>query len=211
MGRVAVVILVFMLSWPAVSGATPTILFEESALLIEGASPGGAVAVMGLGRDRAGFLPHQLAVWEVVTTDAAGVGRVELGSPVPAESSWAVVDLAAGQVVLSAPEGTALREREFPGRGLHAALRTFDDARGSLVVLWARPDAGGTVNAWGGAVVDGSDLDGDGRQDRAVRVLLDRLESLGGSAAPPPVIEPGDVLVGIDTDSLEIYALRLGS
>jgi hypothetical protein len=112
--------------------------------------------------------------------------------------------------VLAAPAGTPLYEVPFPTRALPATRRSLDDGRSGLYVLWVRPasvDLDG--GAWAGVVLDGSGRDGDGAQDRRLQVLLDRLEPIGASGLPPETLGAGDVVVGIDPASLEIYAARL--
>jgi len=204
---VRIMLLLFLL--PTVAAAAPTIRFDDEAVVVEGATAGGSVAVLGVGRETAGFLSHQLSVWETVTADATGVARLELGRPIPEVSTWAAVDLGDGEIALAAPAGTPLREVSFPQRGLPADLRSLDDARSSLAVLWVRPASQGEAGAWGGAVSDGSDRDGDGAENRGLRVLLDSLEPLGASPEPSRSVAPGDVLVGIDTTTLDVYAVRL--
>ena len=194
---------------PAVAGATPVLQFEAEAVVAEAVTPGAAVAWIGVARDLDGFMPHRLSVWQVTGADATGVARLELGQPVPASATFVVVDLAAGEMALAAPPGTALREVGFPHQAIPATLRTLNDARSNLAVLWARPAADGSGAAWGGAVSDGGERDGDGREDHGVEVLLDRLEPLGASPVPPETLAAGDVLVGIDLDTLDIYAVRL--
>lgn len=202
--------LLLLLVPTAAASAEMLLRFEETAVVAEGLTAGAEVAVLGVGRERAGFLPQRISVWEVVAADGTGTARLELGRPIPTESSWAFIELGQGEAVLAAPPDTALRQVAFPGRGIPASLRTLDDARRELTVLWVRPATDGTAGAWGGAVHDGSELDGDGGQDRAVRVLLDRLEPLGASTVPPETLAEGDVLVGVDPDSLEIYAVHVG-
>jgi hypothetical protein len=205
-------VLSLVLPWlfitPALCDAAPVITFEEEALVVAGASPNAAVAWIGVGRSHAGFTPQRLTLWQVVDADATGTARLELGRPVPAESAFVAVDLTAGEMVVAAPPGTPLREVDLPHQAVPAGLRTLEDRRSGLAVLWARPAADGTGTAWGGAVSDGSDLDGDGREDRGVEVQLDRLQPLGASPAPPETLAEGDVLVGVDLETLETYAVR---
>ena len=193
---------------PVLCHAVPVITFEEESLVATGTTPGAAVAWIGVGRSHTAFTPQRLTLWQVVEADAAGMARLELGRPVPVESTFVAVDLVTGEMALAAPPGTPLREVGLPHQAVPASLRTLKDNRSGLAVLWARPAADGTGSAWGGAVSDGSDLDGDGREDRGVEVLLDRLQPLGASAAPPESLAEGDVLVGVDLETLETYAVR---
>lgn len=197
--------------------STPEVRFEERAVVVEGLTPDAEVVVLGVARGVAGFLPYHLTVVERRTADAAGAGRVELDLELTPSSVWAVVELAEGEVLLAAPPGGEVREVAFPGRGIRAALRRLEDERESLMVLWLRPRAAGggdvvePIGAWAGRVFDGSARDGDELEDRRLSVRLDLLEPLGDSPPPPEEVAPGDVLVGIDTETLEIYTFRVRS
>ncbi|HEX2162491.1 MAG TPA: hypothetical protein VHM02_00940 [Thermoanaerobaculia bacterium] len=212
----AAALLFAVLALPALA-APPAVRFEERAAVVEGLEPDGEVVVVAVARGVAGFLPYHLTIAERRTADAAGTARVELEQELPAASVWAVVDLAEGEVVLAAPPGGEVREIAFPGGGVPASLRRLEDRRESLMVLWLRPEpAEGEVSvepvgAWAGRAFDGSARDGDERQDRRLSVRLDLLEPLGDSPPPPEEVAPGDVLVGIDTETLEVYTFRLRS
>jgi hypothetical protein len=201
-------VLLWLVAAPVLSHAAPVITFEEEALVVSGVSSDAAVAWIGVGRSQSAFTPQRLTLWQVVDADATGTARLELGRPVPAESAFVAVDLVAGEMAVAAPPDTPLREVDLPHQAVPASLRTLEDRRSGLAVLWARPAADGTGAAWGGAVSDGSDLDGDGREDRGVEVLLDRLQPLGAGPSPPETLTDGDVLVGVDLETLETYAVR---
>ena len=55
----------------------------------------------------------------------------------------------------------------------------------------------------------GGERDADGGENRSLQVALDHLTPLGTSPAPPETLASGDVLVGIDPETLETYAARL--
>jgi hypothetical protein len=197
---------------PATAGAQPVLSFDEQVVVIEGLAPGGRAAVFGIGRGMEGFMPVRVEVWEMVDADGEGVARLDLQLPVElaAGSVWAAVDLSAGETALAAPEGVVLHEISFPVGGLPGGLTSLDDGRPSLGVLWVRPGTDPAASgAWGGRIEDGGPRDGDGAQNRRLRALLDRLEPLGNGGPPPRRLAPGDVLVGIDPATLEIYTARL--
>lgn len=205
----------FLLAGLAAAGP-PVVAFEEQAVVVDGLSPGGELVIFGFGRGVEGFVPFQIGFAERLTADAAGQVRFELPRELPTNSVWVAVDLAAGEARLAAPEDEEVREIEFPGRGLPASLRRLEDARASLEVLWVRPagesaDSATATGAWSGRVRDGSGLDGDEREDRRLSVRLDLLQPVGASPSTPEGLAPGDVLVGIDTATLEIYTFRLRS
>lgn len=205
------------LTLPVVSGAVeaPEVSFEEEAVLVTGLAPAAEVAIFGVGRGVAGFMPYQLGVAERRTADAAGAVRLPLAMELPTNSVWVVVELETGGAIVVAPPGSEVLAVPFPGRGIPASLRRLEDERSGLEVLWVRPGIAATTaesgGAWTGRVRDGSDGDGDGREDRRLSVRLDLLAPLGSSPPAPEQLAPGDFLVGVDTVTLEIYTFRLRS
>jgi hypothetical protein len=193
----------------------PVLSFEERAVAVAGLSPDGDAVLVGVGHGVSGSMPYRESLAERVTADAAGAARLDLPRPLPMASVWVVVDLVSGEVALAAPAGNELREIPFPGRGLPASLRRLDDARPDLHVLWVRTQGGAegagggeAAGAWTGRVHDGSARDGDERQDRRVSARLELLEPIGASPPTPEELAAGDLLVGIDTETLEVYTFR---
>ncbi len=193
----------------ASSAAAPAVHFEERAVILTDVLPDASIAVVGVGRDHDGLMPRLLTLWDVVTADATGSARLDLELDVPAESTWVAVDLETGEISVAAADGVATREVDFPSHAIPATLRTFDVGRARLAILWVRPASGGTGAAWGGQVSDGGERDADGGENRSLQVALDHLTPLGTSPVPPETLASGDVLVGIDPDTLETYAARL--
>jgi hypothetical protein len=194
----------------------PSVGFEEQAIVVEGLTPDAEVLLFGVGRGVEGFIPYQIRWAERLTGDAAGSVRLELAMALPTSSVWVAIELATGVATLAAPPGSEVLEIEFPGQGLPASLRRLEDARRGLEVLWVRPAGDGaepvaTAGAWSGRVRDGSGLDGDEREDRRISVRLDLLDPIGASPPAPEQLAPGDLLVGVDTETLEIYTFRLRS
>lgn len=207
---------IFPLPLLAEPGDAPRVTFEEEAVLIAGLAPAADVALFAVGHGVAGFLPYQLGIAERLTADAAGEVRYELTRALPPSSVWVVVDVGAGTTSVAAPAGSEVREIPFPGRGIPASLRRLEDQRSALEVLWVRPagdaaTAAEASGAWAGRALDGSGRDGDEREDRRLSVRLELLEPLGASPPAPEQLAPGDVLVGIDAETLEIYTVRLRS
>jgi hypothetical protein len=207
--RAFLLCLAAVVSLPA--AALPVVQFEESSVTATGVTPGGAVVVFGVAKELRGFLVHQERIDAVLTAGADGVAVLARETPVPAQSVWAVVDLATGELALGAPEGSELREIPFPAAALAADLRALQGRYESLDVLVVRPGAAGSegLGAWGLFVADGGERDGDGRQDRRLRASLSQLLPLGDSPAPPESLVEGDVVVAVDSETLQVFAARL--
>ena len=62
---------------------------------------------------------------------------------------------------------------------------------------------------WGIALGDGAGLDRDGQADSRLTVDLLDLQPLGDSDVAPERLQPKDVIIGVDPQSLQVYAKRL--
>lgn len=194
------------------AGAEPAIAFEESAVVVDGLAVGGRVALSGAAIGRDGYVRFLFRQDEVLTADAVGSVRLELDRPLPAESVWFAIDLDGGELTVAAPDGAELREIAMPGRALRPELDGLDDDRRFLYVLLVRPAAAapGEAGAWTTTVGDGSESDGDGREDGRLSALLSGLAPLGDSPPAPERLAPGLVFVAVDPMTLEFYAATLG-
>jgi hypothetical protein len=206
-----VVLLLFLLSpsLPAAAqGDSPRVAFEAAAVVVSGIEPGARLALVGVGLATGGLLPGRIRFSELLVADALGEARLTSEHDVPTWSVWAAVDVASGEVTVAAPEGGELRRREVPPRALRAELDGLDDPRRFLEVLVVRPPAtpdDGMSGAWVRSFGDGGEGDGDGATDGNVRVVPTLLEPLGDSPAAAERFAPGDVIVAIDPDSLEVW------
>jgi len=199
-------------------GSPPlAVSFETAALAVEGVTAKGRAAVFGVGRNRVDYTARTLRFDQVVTADEAGSARFELPDEetVPGRSVWVVVDLATGALLVAAPEGAELRRIETPARGLGAAARFLDQEGRRLDVLLVRPASGPegaeASGVWGLRLGDGGPMDGDGKVDHNLSLRFVDLRPLAGSPPAPDRLAPKDVLVGVDPESLEIYAEQLAA
>lgn len=187
----------------------PSIAFEESAVVVSGATPGGSLVVFGVSRGFNGFTGYVLRHDHVVTTDRAGTARVELALPVALRSVWSAVDVGTGGVGVATPEGFELRHAELPRERIGSDGRSLVERRRSVDALWVRPGASGP-GAWGARFGDGGTTDADGIEDRSIRALVSSFLPVDAGGSPPPGrLAAGDVLVVIDSETLEIATARL--
>lgn len=185
--------------------------FEAEAVVVSGAAPGGQVVVFGVAREVADYAETLVRREAVVTADATGAARYEIGRAVAPQSVWVAVDLATGGTAAAAPAGFELVERDFRGRGVLRGLLSdadgLEDARPFLEVLLVRPGAVG--GAWGASVGDGGAADEDGAGDGKLRVSLARLRPVGSSGAAPERFAPGDTVAAIEPRSLQLTLVTL--
>jgi hypothetical protein len=188
--------------------------FEADAVVVSGVPAGARLAWLSLASE-----PHRYWVRHVrregVETDADGDGavRVAVDGGVPPRSVWGVVELETGEAVWAAPEGFALVETAArpedvrqDGRG---RLNRLLARRVGLELLWGRPGKGAEGGAWGLTVVDGAPEDRDGAPDGGVAAAFEEARPLGESPPAPGELRPGDVVLGIDPRTYEVFALRL--
>lgn len=197
----------------------PALAFEEAAVTVSGATPEGGVVVFGMGREWTGYTHHVLRMEHLLTADADGALRWELEEGLMPRSVWAAVDLVTGEYTLASPAGHTLERVEPPAEGLGANARFLEHEGRYLDLLLVRPASkeGGEETAapeetggfWGIALGDGAGLDRDGEADSRMTVDLLDLQPLGDSSVAPERLRPKDVVIGVDPQSLQIYAKRL--
>ena len=165
----------------------------------------------GVAREVADYAETLVRREAVVTADATGAARYEIGRAVAPQSVWVAVDLATGGTAAAAPAGFELVESDFRGRGVLRGLLSdadgLEDARPFLEVLLVRPGAVG--GAWGASVGDGGAADEDGAGDGKLRVSLARLRPVGSSGAAPERFAPGDTVAAIEPRSLQLTLVTL--
>jgi hypothetical protein len=193
------------------------VTFEETSVVVSGVEPGSRVAWISLAS-----VPHRYWVRDVRRegigeADAAGIARIELEEEVPPRSVWGVVDLADGAMAWAAPEGFSLRVRSGDDEVLgsdEGSRRNRVFARGvGLELLAVRPRgnevADQEAGAWGLTVFDGSSSDLDRAPNGGVAVALDQGRPVADSASPPRELRAGDLVLGIDPNSYEVFTLRM--
>jgi len=181
----------------AAASAAPTIVFDDESVSVSEITPSGRVAFFAMAFERAGFR-SRLTRLDDLLTDDDGDGMVRVA-----------VDLATGELALALPEGSPFREVAFPARGLGAELQSLEDQRLLLELFLVRAGAGADAGAWGISLADGGPGDDDRSQNRSIRAATLDFSPVGDSPPPPERLAPGDLLVGFDPDTLELYAVRL--
>lgn len=184
----------------------PVVKLEADAVTVERTTLSGSTVVFGVARRSLEFgerLETRFDLLEDIDKD--GAVRYEVGEGVPWKSVWTAVDLASGQFSLIVPEGFPLMEVEFPGNGLGSALKTLETAGDFEQLLWVRPGLG----AWTLTVGDGGVNDGDREGNHRILADVSLFTAMGKSPAAPEKFAAGDVLVGVEAHTLNVFAARL--
>jgi hypothetical protein len=187
---------------PASALAQPTMSFEDQAVVVAGATPGGDVVLWTVYRERIAGVSTRLGrAHERVTADGTGAARLDLGRSVPELSVWAAVDLTTGQATVGTPGSFALTEIDAKGRRIDRALGRLEVDRHGLEILFVRPGVG----SWRLGVYDGGPGDEDGAYDGTLRASLAALLPDAKSGNAPPKFQKGDVLVAVDPTDLNLF------
>lgn len=198
------------------SAAAPELTFDERSVTVSGATAGGSVAVFGVSHGFNGFTTYYLRNDELlVDEDGDGSVRMELELPLSSvRSVWAAVDMTSGELGLAAPERAEVLAGEMPSGAVSAE---GDDvtapAQRWAYALWVRPgrNAGSGSGAWGAIVGDGGARDGDGLENREVRVSASSFAPIDRESEerPPERLESGDLVLVVDPETLAVSSARL--
>lgn len=190
--------------------ATPAPVLElgEQVVSVRTGMPGGTVVLFGFAYRERDFISTFLRFEEVlVDLDQDGLVRLDLGQTLPSASVWVGIDLASGNSTVAAPPGFAMGEISLSKRKIADTLDRVDLTLPMAEVLLVRP----SVGAWRLRVGDGGDSDEDGVADGTLRAALAGMRSLGDSPRAPERLEAGDVVVVIDTQTLQLAVVRLAA
>ena len=192
----------------------PAIIIDASGLTIIGLKPASSVAIFGSTRRSFEYYERQEMRGDILADDDKdGQLRFDVDGGLPWKSVWVVVDLSTGLYAIAAPEGFPLEEVEFPGRGIGSALNALESEGDFVNLLWVRPSATTGAAAWMLAVGDGGASDDDKKGgNHKIKADVSKFEPVGQSpVTPPDKFAAGDVLVGIDANTLTIFASKLAN
>jgi hypothetical protein len=205
-------LLSMILLFPAglLAQASPTLVFEPSAVVASGITPKGKVVWFSVAREIEDYAATVVRRDQVVEDDDGdGKVRLEVGKPVPVQSVWIAVDLASGAYAVAAPEGSRAAELpqagRNPGRGEAGKPEWVEVDRRYLELAVVRPGLG----AWALTLGDGGESDADGTADGSLTASLARMRSLGASPAAPDRFSPRDVVAVVDPNRMEYYVETL--
>ena len=193
--------------------ALPSLTFETSSVSVEGATPGGEVAWLSVSRRPLQTHQRVEIYRQLATADPSGRAELVVSDPVTPKSVWAAVDLTSGEFVVAAGATGSLRERAVLSDSLvtdeSGAVVALRHDRLRMEALVVRPGTE-TPSAWAGRVEDGGTLDEGAAYDGLVEFSPRLLPALHADQPTAQLFLPGDVVILIDPESLELSALRLG-
>ncbi len=190
----------------------PTITAVPKGLLAQGITPGGRAIWWSVAHERPdSFVTIVYRLEEQTDTDLDGKVGFAFDGPLPEASLWVAVDVATGRYATYAPEDFGVTEDALPPEAaIEGSGRTPSDAfrevaRPLVNVLLVRAGQG----AWTLRAGDGGATDQDG-VDGELSFTIDSMTPVGTSPAAPSRYVPGDRLLSIDVDQLELSTLVVG-
>ncbi len=199
----------------SVVAAQPTLSLAGTTVALDGASPGGTVAFFSVSRVPLGYSQQVEVLREVALADASGRAEWSVDHVPALKSVWAAVDLTSGDWALAVPTGGVVRQQPLDlgafERGANGELSALRYA-GHVVLeaLLVRTELSAeSQGVWGLRLSDGGETDGDGEHNDAIRLAPSSMEAIAETTPPPSAFAPGDVVILIDSDRLEVSALRL--
>lgn len=183
--------------------------FEESAVVVEGASPGGEIVWFSIASESADYSSTTVPRSAVSTTDILGSATFEVEGTVPPHSIWAAVDATTGVLALATPGGYPLREFAIEAGAIRSdrsgKVSLLSTSRTDLHLLLVRPGTG----AWIGRFSEGAADDSDGAADGVLTSSLSNLRALGDTRQLPDEFRAGDLVVAVDPINMEVTTIRL--
>jgi hypothetical protein len=186
----------------------------DQEIVVAGLPAGGKLAWFSLASEPHTYYVRDVRREGVELADPQGAARIALDGDIPARSVWGFVDIASGSHVWMAAPGFAVEEvshhgREGVGRDGRGKLARLVARRVGVELLGVRPGTGAGTGAWALSSFDGSPTDGDARPDGSVAAALEEARPLGDSLAVPDELSPGDVILGIDPKTYQVFTVRL--
>ncbi|MEM7051554.1 MAG: hypothetical protein AAF604_17940 [Acidobacteriota bacterium] len=157
--------------------------------------------LFGVGKSRDGY-NRVLTTYSETLSDADGDGRIiyEPAGGMPVLASWGVADLTTGQVTVLPSPGWEGSVSSLPATALDPSGESLTLPNRQVEAFLVRPGTAG----WRQSIGDGSSADGDGLEDGSVNLSLSSLAAQDGGSELPGSLQPEDVLVVIDTSTLEL-------
>ena len=203
--RVLTVLACAMLLAAPLARADPAMTIGSDRVVVTGVTPGGEAILFGRSITNQGGVPV-LARHAATGRDDDNDGAVTwLFEEIQERSTWVVVDLDSGAHATGWRSKWAPRVITLSPEEWREDDQAVDLSRAFLDFLLVRPRKG----AWASAVLQGSSSDADGRVDNNLRLRTSSMTPLHGKESPPPHAVKKDVLVIIDSYTLDVAVVTV--
>lgn len=193
------------------SGATLTVTFRSDAVVVDGLTPGGGVALFGITREPKGFYSRMSRVIELVPDDDRdGRAEYKLKAPFVSRSIWCAVDVRSGAHTIVTGGGYPNDRQAKDGvsrgrRGTDGETSRIEHERQSVELLLVRP--GGEV-WWLPATAGGWADDGTAAGTPTFSTSIEKFIPVTKHSQPIRSISRGDVVLAIDPMTMEYFVVE---
>ncbi len=200
-------LLVLMLS-AVPAGAQPALSFQGSDVVATQLTPGASLVLFAISRETPAWMPHVVSHVEVIPGEKNdGQFTFDGGTGAQSDSIWALAEVETGMMALAIPAGAPVRQLPAGALGLatgesNVAVSVTTGVRTHLHLVLVRPGTG----AWSLVSCDGSNTDHDGVVNGSQLLDLPDFAALWGETKRPSELEPGDLLIALDSESMS-YAV----
>ena len=189
-----------------------SVVIKDTRVTVSGVTPHGKVVFFGIGRFVHGYRVTVRRFDETrLDDDGDGVVDLDIKEKVPWKTVFAAIDFTSGRFAMATPEGFPLLPMtlsEDPVAGERGVLDRIVVLHRFCDVLLVRPGVG----AWGQILADGNKSDEDRLSNSRAMLKISRAVAIADDLPPAPsTIEPGDVVVLIDSQKMESYAVEVGA
>jgi hypothetical protein len=176
----------------------PSLVITGPAVIVDGATPGGAVLFFAVERVP---VPHRTSTHliEKIVVDTSSTGHVVLTKATAATAAiWCATDLTTGHSITGTP--SAFENRTLPAQSYSlkktsaGVIDRIGVGRSLVEVVLARPGGG----VWTATVGDGTPSDADGQVNGRVECRINQMRPIGTSGPPPDTLLPSDTVLVID-------------
>jgi hypothetical protein len=189
--------------------ANPRISFEDRAIGVSGATPGGRVVFFGMAQEPYGYSVSYDHHVQTVEADAEGNSRVTLKGDVAPRAVWAVVDITSGGFAIASnyPSSPVSLSRDALKRNGQGEAHEVELPFGMVDILLVRPGIG----AWTYFNADGGANDERGHAKGRTRSKVERFSPFNDpDLQPVKHAKKGDVLIFFEPIRMFYYATQVG-
>lgn len=192
-----------ILSAAAYAADQPSVQFDPSEVVLNGAKPGNKISWVGMVREFNGSVPSLRIVRGL--EPAKGKGELSLAKGFdPSCSVWAIGGIDDPMTIVRSGNRCAMSDEPIQVKAVPGTDRITIH---SSIVFGHY--LGRKNSAWRFAGRDGSEVDADGAINGQIVISLKAMGKLKGSPKPPESIGVGDTLLLLDSDRMRATAVEV--